>query len=103
MNIELTILLINAGTIWATTGFIGFVGSYVAKWVSPTNKEGDEILEVQTPWYRITKVEWGFVALNLLVGGYQFYPDISLGTLAGAIAAIAWYLILTIPDLFKRL
>lgn len=93
---------IKATEILGTTALIGLVGSYLAKWFSKKVKEGDVIFEIKRPWYQLSKVEWSFVALNLIIGGYRLYPDIPSGLLAGSIAAIAWYLILTIPNLFKK-
>ena len=95
-------LFIKAVEILCATAIFGFVGSYLAKWFSPKVKEGDVIFEIKRQWYQLSKVEWSFVALNLIIGGYILYPDIPTGLIAGSIAAVTWYLILTIPNLFKK-
>ena len=96
-------LFIKALEILGVTALFGFVGGYLAKWFSPKVKEGDIIIDIKKQWYKLSKVEWSFVSLNLIIGGYSLYPDIPLGLIAGSIAAIAWYLILTIPNLFKKI
>lgn len=103
MNKELVILLLNAATIFGFSALIAFAASYLIKWFTPKANEGDKIIENKRPWYFINKVEIGFLVLNLVLGFFNLYPDIPSGILAGACAAVAWYLVLTIPNLFKKI
>jgi hypothetical protein len=102
MSVEFVEVIIEAGTVFATTAVIGLIVSTLAKWFSKKKDKAHDDIKNFKPWYYLSKEEWWFVSINIFVGVYHQLPNIFLGLIIGFLAAVMWYLILTIPQIFEK-